>query len=131
MPTVNSNILDWLSLLLVMSVLRGIDIMHTVLYNAFLDFHCGILIQILRDYLKPKIEQNASLQEVDVDEKTRLSCLVSAVAICHVIISHKVQLDVEDYHKLFKTLSLWSDNEVITCSAFNKLLRSFPDAHLR
>ena len=114
-----------------MSVLRGIDILHTILCNAFLDFDCGILIQILRDYLKPKIEQNASLQEVDVDEKTRLSCLVSAVAICHVIISYKVQFDGEDYHKLFMSLSLWSDTEVNTCSAFNKLLRNFPDAHWR
>ena len=111
--------------------MRDIDILHIVLYNAFLDFDCAILIQILRDYLKPKIQQNASLQEVDVDEKTKLSCLVLAVAICHVIITHKVQLDIEDYHKLFMSLSLWSDNEVNTCSAFTKLLRSFPEAHLR
>ena len=107
------------------------DILHTVLYTAFLDLNFGILIQILRDYLKPKIEQNATLREVDVDEETRLSCLVLAVAICHIITSHKVQLDVEDYHKLLMSLSLWSDTEENTCSAFNKLLHNFPDAHWR
>lgn len=101
------------------------------LYTAFLDFDFGILMQILRDYLKPKIEQNAALREVNVDEKTKLLCLVSSVAICHIITSHKVQLDVEDYHKLFMSLSLWSDTEEDTCSAFDKLLRNFPDAHWR
>lgn len=105
--------------------------MHTALYTAFLDFDFGILIQILRDYLKPKIERNATLQEVNVDEKTRLSCLVLSVAICHIITSHNVQLDIEDYHKLFMSLSLWSDTEEKTCSAFNKLLHNFPDAHWR
>lgn len=103
--------------------------MHTVLFTSFLDF--GILIQILRDYLKPKLGQNATLREVNVDEKTRLSCLVSAVAICHIITLHKVQLDVEDYHKLFMSLSLWRDTEENTCSAFNKLLHNFPDVHWR
>jgi len=94
-------------------------------------FNFGIVIQILRDHLKPKIEQNAALQEVDVDEKTRLSCLVSAVTICHIITWHKVQLDVEDYHKLFMSLFLWSDPEENTCSAFNNLLHYFPDTHWR
>lgn len=65
------------------------------------------------------------------DEKTRLSCLVVSVAFCHIITSQKIQLDVGDYHRLFTSLSLWSDTEENTCSAFHKLLRNFPDAHWR
>ena len=108
------------------------DILHTVqLYTAFLYLNFGIFIQILRDFLKPKIKEIATLQELDVDEETKLSCLVLAVAICHIIASHQVQLDVEDYHKLLMSLSLWSDTEEKTCSAFNKLLHNFPDVHFR
>lgn len=90
-----------------------------------------ILIQILKDYLKPKIEQNAALQEVTVDENTKHLCLVSSVAICHILKTHTVKLDAEDYHKLFMALSLWSDSEGETCSAFDRLLHNFPDSHWR
>ena len=90
-----------------------------------------IFIQILKDYLKPKLEHIASLRAATEDDEQKLLCLVSSVAICYLLTSHKVQLNCEDYHDLFMSLSLWPDPERETCSAFDRLLKHFPGEHWR
>lgn len=87
--------------------------------------------QILRDFLKAKIDQNASPQSVAQDDNKKIHRLVSSVAIAHVLVSHKVRLDPEDYAKLFSSLILWQDANEKNCTALRCLVGHFPSKELQ
>ena len=72
-----------------------------------------------------KIEQN-TLPPSEVKDKNKVLRLVSSVAIAHVLVSHKVRLDADDYVKLFSSLILRRDPKEMTCTAFERLLSHFP-----
>ena len=76
--------------------------------------------------MKAKIDQNALPLSVPQDNNKKIHRLVSSVAIAHVLVSHRVRLDPEDYAKLFSSLILWKDPNEKTCTALRGLLGQFP-----
>ena len=80
----------------------------------------------MRDFLKEKIEKNSLPQSDEEDKKNTILPLVSSVAIAHTIHVHKVDLDPQEYEKLFSSLVLRPDQEDHTCTSFERLLKHFP-----
>ena len=77
----------------------------------------------MKDYLQPKIDQNASPQPKDVlNNKSKSFRLVSSVAIAHVLNAYNVHLDARYYEKLFSSLILSGEPNEKTCNAFASLL---------
>ncbi|CAH3029473.1 unnamed protein product, partial [Porites evermanni] len=82
--------------------------------------------RFLKDFLKAKIHQNSSLQSDASDDKKVLR-LVSSVAIAYVLHRHPdISLDREDYANLFPSFILERDQNVQTCTVYDKLLKHFP-----
>ncbi|KAK2555497.1 E3 ubiquitin-protein ligase rnf213-alpha [Acropora cervicornis] len=83
--------------------------------------------KILREWLTAKIKKNALPVPPGKDNRSKeIDCLVSSLAITHVLVSNKVHLDFDDYVNLLSSLILRRDPDKESCSALQKLLALFP-----
>ena len=78
-----------------------------------------------------KIEKNAVPQSAAEEKRSRISPLVSSVAIAYTIFTQKVHLAPDEYAKLFFSLALHADQKEETCSAFDRLVKHFPSENLQ
>ena len=81
----------------------------------------------MKDFFKSKIDQNAAPQS-DIEGNRKIPPLVSSVAIAYVLSLRAVDLDREDFAKLFLSFILEGEPTDKTCNSYQELLRYFPAA---